>query len=63
MRIDIVRQAVTKLAAVAADAVLPPTSLEVLQTQRIHPLGIPDILHRLLPHIADHQLAAPVQKA
>jgi hypothetical protein len=34
----------------------------MLQTQRIHALGIPNLLHRLAANVADHQLAAPIQE-
>src|ERR1039458_5165714 len=34
----------------------------MLQTQRIHALGIPNRLHRLAANVADQQLAAPIQE-
>src|SRR5579885_435512 len=46
-----------------ADAVLPPLSFEMLQTQRVHGIGIPDLLHRLRTRVADDELAPPIQKA
>src|SRR5262245_56026653 len=63
MSIDVVRQAVAQLTAIAADRVLTAPSLEVLQPQRIHCGRIPDLLHGLRTHVADHELAAPVKKA
>ena len=63
MSIDIVRQAMTELPAIAADAILLPPALQMLQAQRIHRLGIPDALHGLGTHVADHKLATPVQEA
>ena len=51
-----------ELPAIAANAVLPAAALEVLQAQRIHPLRIPDLLHRLRAHVADDELAAPVEE-
>ena len=63
MSIDIVRQAMTELPAIAADAILPPPAFQMLQAQRIHRLGIPDALHGLGTHVADHKLATPVQEA
>ena len=63
MSIDIVRQAMTELPAIAADAILPPPAFQMLQPQRIHRLGIPDALHGLGAHVTDHQLAAPVEEA
>ena len=47
VRVDIVGQAVAELAAIAADAVLPPAAFQMLQAQRVHLVGIPDLLHRL----------------
>ena len=63
MNIDIVGQAMAELPAIAAYAILFPPALEVLQSQRIHRFGIPDALHGLGAHIADHKLATPVQEA
>ena len=63
MRVDIVGQAVAELAAIAADAVLPAASLEMLQAQRVHRLGVPDLLHGLNAHVADDELAAPIEEA
>ena len=63
MGIDVVGQAMAELAAIAADAVLPPAPFQMLEAKRVHPVGIPDLLHRLLAHVADHELAAPIQKA
>ena len=63
MRIDIVRQAVTELAAATADGVLPAPILKVLEAQRIHQLRIPDFLHGLPADVPDDQLAAPIKKA
>ena len=63
MSIDIVRQAMAELPAIAADAILLPPALEMLQAQRIHRFGIPDALHGLGAHVADHKLATPVEEA
>src|SRR6185437_12658016 len=46
----------------AANAILPTASFEVLQAQRVHALGIPDRLHGFPAHVADDELAAPIQK-
>ena len=39
VNIDIVWQAMTKLAAAAADGVLPTPAFKMLQTQRVHQLA------------------------
>src|SRR5277367_5000992 len=62
MRIDIVRQAMRQLPAIPAHWMPAPLALEVHQPQRVHFVGIPDFLHRLLADVADDQLAAPIQK-
>ena len=36
MRVDVVGQAMAELAAIAANAVLPAASFEMLQAQRVH---------------------------
>ena len=51
MGVDTVRQAMAELPAIAADAVLPAAPFEVLQAQGVHPVGGPDVLHRLLAHV------------
>ena len=63
MRIDVVRQAMAELAAIAANGVLPAAAFEMLQSQRVHRCRIPDLLHGLRAHVADYELAAPIEKA
>src|SRR4029079_17164157 len=63
MRVNIIRQAVAQLPAIAANLVLLAPALEMLEPQRIHRVRIPDRLHGLDAHVADHQLAAPIEEA
>ena len=61
--VDIVGQAMAELAAIAADAILLAAAFQMLQPQSVHRLGGPDLLHRLDAHVADDELAAPIEEA
>ncbi len=51
-----------QLAAIAADLVFTAPAFQMLKAQRIHLVGIPDLDERFLAHIADDQLASPVEE-
>ena len=62
MRVNIIRQAVAQLAAIAANLVLLAPALEMLEPQCIHRVRIPDRLHGLDAHVANHQLRPQSRK-
>src|SRR5262245_56749087 len=63
MRVDVIGQAVAQLSAIAANLVLLASTLEMLQPQRVHRVRSPDRLHRLGAHVANDELAAPIEEA